>query len=95
MSYLDAWRRFADVSGGGRPLCRAGPLMRVVAGRWGDLMARVTGREPEVNSAAVQLSDRFHCFSSRRTEELGYRVRPADESIRDAWQWFVEHGYVK
>ncbi len=65
ISYLDAWRRFAEVSGGGRPLCRAGPLMRIVAGRWGDLIARMTNREPEVNSAAVQLSDRFHCFSSR------------------------------
>ena len=95
MSYLDAWKRFAKVSGGSQPLCRAGPLMRIIAGKSGDLIGRFTRREPDVNSAAVKLSDRFHCFSSQRAEEeLGYSVRPADESIQDAWQWFVQHGYV-
>ncbi len=95
MTYLDAWTRFANVAGGSRPWCRAGPLMRIIAGKWGDLMACFTRHEPDVNSAAVQMSNRFHCFSSQRAkDELGYVVRPADESIRDAWQWFVEYGYV-
>lgn len=95
MSYLDAWNRFAKVSGGSRTLCRAGPLMRILAGKTGDLIGRFTRWEPVVNSAAVKLSDRFHCFSSQRAEEeLGYSFRPADESIQDAWQWFVQHGYV-
>jgi dihydroflavonol-4-reductase len=95
MSYLDAWNRFANVSGGSRPWCRAGPLMRVIAGQCGDLVARFKQWEPDVNSAAIQMSNRFHCFSSQRArDELGYQVRPADESIQDAWQWFVKYGYA-
>jgi dihydroflavonol-4-reductase len=95
LSYLDLWRRIADIAGGSRPLCRSGPLLGLVAGHGGDLWGRITGREPDVNSAGVKLSDQYHYFSSARAErELGYQIRPLEESLRDAWHWFQEHGYV-
>ena len=47
MRYVEAWRLFARVAGRRGPLCPAGPLMRIIAGRWGDLRTRVTGREGE------------------------------------------------
>ncbi len=95
VTYLNLWQRFADIAGGSRPLCRSGPLMGIVAGRMGDLWGRLTGREPDVNSAAVRLSSQFHYFSSARARrELEYRTRPLEESIRDAWRWFQEYGYV-
>jgi dihydroflavonol-4-reductase len=87
LTYLDLWRRFADIAGGRRPLCRSGPLMRIVAGRFGDSWGRLSGREPDVNSAAIKLSDQFHYFSSARAQrELGYQIRPLEDSIRDAWR---------
>jgi dihydroflavonol-4-reductase len=95
LTYLDLWRRIADIAGGSRPVCRSGPLLGLVAGCGGDLWGRITGREPDVNSAGVKLSDQYHYFSSARAErELGYRMRPLEESLRDAWHWFQEHGYV-
>jgi dihydroflavonol-4-reductase len=95
MTYFEAWKRFAQVSGGHGPICRGGPLMRVAAGFFGDLWGNVTGHEPDVNSAAVQLSNRFHYFSSARAErELNYQIRDVDETIRDAWQWLTDHGYA-
>lgn len=93
--YLDAWRLFADVAEGSGPWFCAGPLMRIVGGRFGDLRARLTGREPDLNSAAVAMSSQYHYYSSLRAErELGYRIRPARETVQDAWRWFCEHGYV-
>lgn len=95
MRYLEAWRLFAQVAGGRGPLCRAGPLMRLMAGTWGDLHARVTGREGDVNSAAIGMSDLYHYYdSSRAARELGYQMRPPQESITDAWAWFRENGYA-
>jgi dihydroflavonol-4-reductase len=95
LTYLKLWQHFADIAGGSRPLCRSGPLMRLAAGRVGDLWGRITGHEPDVNSAAIKLSDPFHYFSSARAQrELGYQIRPLEESIRDAWQWFRDHGFV-
>jgi dihydroflavonol-4-reductase len=74
---------------------RAMPWMQFVGGRFGDLLGRITGHEPDVNSAAVAISRQFHYYSSERARlELGYRSRPFRESVRDAWEWLVAHGYV-
>ncbi len=95
MTYLQLWQRIADTAGGSRPYCRSGPLIRHAVGRGGDLWGWLSGKEPDVNSAAVKLSDCYHYFdSSRAQQELGYQFRPVDESLRDAWQWFQDQGYV-
>jgi dihydroflavonol-4-reductase len=95
LSYLQIWRMMASVAGRRGPLCRCGPLIRFAVGRFGDLWGRVTGHEPDVNSATMKLSDCFHYFSSERAKrELGYTVRPFQESVADAWQWLREYGYV-
>ena len=95
VTYLKLWQLFADVAGGSRPICRSGPLMRIVAGRLGDLWGRITGQEADVNSAAVKMSDLYHYFSSARAQrELGYSIRPIEESIGDAWEWFRKYGFV-
>jgi dihydroflavonol-4-reductase len=96
ITYLKLWQLIADIAGGSRPICRSGPLIRIIVGRGGDLWGRLTGKEPDVNSAAVKLSDCYHYFdSSRAQEELGYQIRPIEESLRDAWQWFQDYGFVK
>ena len=96
LSYLDAWRLFAEATGARRPWCRAGPLMLRVAGWGGDLWTRLTGHEPAVNSGALALARLPKSYTSRRAEtELGYTIRPTQETIRDAWAWFQEHGYAR
>lgn len=93
--YVDAWRVFARVARASGPVCPAGPLMRILAGSWGDLVASCTGREGDVNSAAIGMSDLHHYYdSSRAVAELDYRIRPVDESAQAAWDWFQEHGYA-
>ena len=59
-------------------------------------MSKVLRRELDVNSAALGMSCLFHYYNSdKAAAELGYRLRPVDDSIRDAWAWFGEHGYRK
>ena len=95
VTYLKIWQTMAEIAGGSRPICRFGPLFGIVVGRSGDVWGRLTGREPDVNSATLKLASRFHYFSSARAErELGYSSRHFQESIKDAWQWFQEHRYV-
>jgi dihydroflavonol-4-reductase len=94
LSYFQAWRLFARVTGRPGPLFPAGPLVRIVAGRGGDLWGRITGREPEVNSAMVHMSRLLHYYDSGRAErELGYRIPPFRAAVEAAWAWFREHGY--
>jgi dihydroflavonol-4-reductase len=96
LSYFDAWRTFARVTGRMMPLGVAPrPLVRF-AGWCGDVAGLVLGREPDVNSAAVGMSLLPHNFSSARAEaELGYARGPFEAAAQDAWDWFVGHGYVR
>lgn len=96
LSWLDLWRQFADVSGGRRPVCRAGPLMIWIGGWGGDVWGMIRRREPAFNSASARHAWQDRYYSSARAEgELGYTIRPAEDTLRDAWAWFQEYGYVK
>jgi dihydroflavonol-4-reductase len=95
LSYLEIWRHFARIAGRRPPLCRAGPLLRYVVGKGGDWAGRMTGSEPHINSAALAMSSLHHYYDSARARsELGYRNRPLEETIPEAWKWFRDHGYV-
>lgn len=94
MTFLEAWRLFAAVSGGRRPLAAPGPIMLWVGGQLGDLFGRIRGKECDLNSAAIALARLpKHYNSARAQAELGYQSRPVEESVRDAWAWFREYGY--
>jgi dihydroflavonol-4-reductase len=95
LSYLEAWRIFARVTGRRPPIGLAPrPFVRV-AGWCGDLAGRLLGRESDINSAATTialLAHNFDCGRARR--ELGYECRPLEDAARDAWAWFQERGYA-
>jgi len=96
ISYFDAWRLFAEVSGGKPPKKLMGPLIQAIAGGVGDLLAKITRRESDINSAAIKMSSLFHYYSSARAEaELDYTISPLRSSVEDAWNWFTENGYTK
>lgn len=96
LEWIDALRQFAKVGGWRSPLCCADPITFKLSGRFGDLWSRLSGKEPDLNSAAVALAALPKNYSSARaTAELGYTIRPTEETIRDALAWFREHGYVK
>ncbi len=95
LSYFQAWRIFAQVTGATPPVIPIGPLVRFAVGHAGDLVTRLTGRESDVNSAALAIAGQSRSFSSARAAaELGYRSRPLAESAEAAWSWFRENGYA-
>jgi dihydroflavonol-4-reductase len=95
LTYFQAWRIFAAATGGTPPVIPAGPIARSIAGYYGDLRGMLTGHEPDVNSAATQMSAQYRNVTSARAEaELGYHSRPLAEASADAWAWFREHKFV-
>lgn len=95
MSYLQLWTKIAKVCGKLAPMTIMRWPARILVGLLGDLAASVRGVESDINSAALKMSGQFHCYSSQRAcDELGYSIRPADESIADARTWFLQHGYM-
>lgn len=96
INYFDLWTMMARVSGKTGPKYRLPDWLASVAGRAGDLMTRVLRREPQVNSAATQMGQMFHYYTSDKAKaELGYRIGSVEDALRDAWDWFVANGYAK
>jgi dihydroflavonol-4-reductase len=95
MLYIDLWKAIASALGRRSPWLRARAPARWIGGVCGDLWGRITGREPDVNSAAIQMSSLFHYYSSQRAiDELGYHIRPFEETLSDAVAWLRDHGYL-
>jgi dihydroflavonol-4-reductase len=95
LTYFQAWRTIARMTGATPPLVPIGPFARKGAGLAGDVWRWLSGREPDVNSATTAVSAQWRGFSSARAEtELGYRSRPLEKSVADAWAWFRANGYV-
>ncbi|HUY87998.1 MAG TPA: NAD-dependent epimerase/dehydratase family protein [Pirellulales bacterium] len=94
MSYLEAWRMFAEVTGGPPPIKSVRSWLTLTVGGLGSFWGKVTGREGDLNLAAARMSNLEHHFCSQRAiRELGYRLAPARQAAEAAWAWFKEYGY--
>jgi dihydroflavonol-4-reductase len=96
LTYREALAILAPITGQRPPFRTAiKPTIQLI-GYLGDLLAWVTGRETEVNSAATKMSLLPKNYSSARAAaELGYRTRDVEQSARDAWAWLKQYGYAK
>ena len=90
MTYKQLWAGMAERFGQRPPLIKAGPLQRMVAAALGDVIGCLY-REPDFNSAAMRMSAQYHWYDSSRAEqELGYKLRPVDQTLDDAAAWLRE-----
>jgi dihydroflavonol-4-reductase len=94
-TYWNAWKKMAQSACKRGPILPMGPLFRAAIVPALSLHRRLTGREGDANTAVMALGRQQHCFSSRRAQdELGYQIRPYEETLADTWTWFREYGYV-
>jgi dihydroflavonol-4-reductase len=57
--------------------------------------SRITGREPLIPLAGVQMAAKFMFFdSSRAVRELGLPQSPVEDALRRAVEWFRANGYA-
>ena len=95
IKFWQAWRLFSKLGGTRGPISPFGPVIARVVGALGDARTKLVGNETEWNSAMLRMSCMNHYYSSNRAiEELGYRIRPFEETAREAWNWFASNGYV-
>lgn len=59
-------------------------------------LAAITGKEPLIPLAGVQMAKKLMFFSSKRANmELGYVTTPAYHPLKQAVEWFRTNGYLK
>ena len=90
-TYQELWTAMAKRMGVRGPMRAAGPGIQYLTGLAGDLWTRLGRREPDFNSAGVRMSAQYHWYDSKRAmDELGYRIRDAEESLNDAGEWIQQ-----
>ena len=95
MSYLELWQLMAKTLERRGPKRKLPNWMAGLAGRLGDMKTRLFKREPQINSAATQMGQMFHYYSSDKAKnELGYKIGSVEDAVGDAWDWFKLHDYV-
>lgn len=92
MTYLHAWQMFSECFGKKGPSKLAPASLLKGAAWFGDMYGRLVGTEPDINSATIALGNQYHVFSSERAiKELGYQLRPLEQTVRDTYQWITKH----
>ena len=96
MTYYDIWKLMSSVMNSMPPRRRLRNWLASTAGAVGDCLSRFRKNELALNSAATQMGQLYHWYSSEKAEnELGYQVSSVEDAVRDAWDWFQANGYIK
>jgi dihydroflavonol-4-reductase len=94
-TYFDLWTAIAQKLGVRPPLVEMRKPARVIGNLLANGVNLLRREESDFYSAAIEMAQQFHYYSSRRAEEeLGYHPRPIHESIDDAIQWLRTHNYL-
>lgn len=91
--FVELLDRLQEITGLPRPRLRIPrPLAMAVAAGY-ELTSHFTGRQPLVTRGTIRHLYGTYDFydSGKARRELGYEVRPLDQVLRDAVQWFVDH----
>jgi dihydroflavonol-4-reductase len=84
-------RRIALMAGVGAPLLSTNASSTAIAAFWMESAFAMTGSEtPDAWRAAPLIADAWPMEESVEQRALGVRVRPLDDTLRDAVQWHRE-----
>jgi dihydroflavonol-4-reductase len=90
LTYREVFTRIAAVVGASPPLGTAPRWLARAIGLGGDGVMALTGREQAVTTLTVRwgYTEGFVFSSDKAKATLGYTIRPLEEGIGAAWEWF-------
>jgi dihydroflavonol-4-reductase len=96
LPYAEIFRRIAEIGGVRPPRFKMPRVLATPAGWVGDLVEKITGKEPLVNSNTISwgYARNFQFRSDKAKRDLGYAPGPVENGIRDAIDWFRKHGML-
>ncbi len=95
LTLRDIFDLLQDISGLPAPRVRLPYTPILLAAYLNEGLSRITGREPLIPLAGVQMAAKFMFFdSSRAVRELGLPQMPIRDALVRAVEWFRQNGYV-
>ena len=85
----------ARMTGGKPPKIPLSKSALLLAGRIGSIVAAITKRPPDLSYEIARNACTGAYYSAdKAVRELGLRQRPIEETLEDAYRWFVDKGYI-
>ena len=95
VTYLELWTQMAKIVGRRPPIAKLPTWVSKIAGGAGDLAARFTSEEPQLNSAVTAMGQIHHWYSSEKAiSQLGYQLNDYLPALTESWDWFKQRDYV-
>jgi dihydroflavonol-4-reductase len=95
LTLRDIFGILAEITGVPAPKVRLPYTPILLAAYLNEGLSKITGREPLIPLAGVQMAAKFMYFDpSRAVEELGLPQTPVREALQRAVEWFRLHGYA-
>jgi len=92
MSFRDLFGRLERLSGVAAPRVSLPPRMNVAGAKLLEKLASWRGGEPPIDSASVEMGERFwYCDSRRAEEELEFRPRDPQETLAETVRWLRQN----
>ena len=95
LTLRDIFALLADISGRPAPRVKLPYTPILIAAYVNEGIARLTGREPLIPLAGVQMAKKHMFFdSAKAVRELGLPRRPVRQALERAVEWFCSEGYA-
>jgi len=96
ISYRDFFDHIAQKFGKRAPKLDIGKWLLVTYGYLMQFLSAFTKKPPELDPGTARyMSVKAYYDSSKAQQELNYQVKPVTSMIDDAYDWYVEHGYLE
>ena len=96
LTLRDIFGMLQEISGIPAPKVRLPYTPILLAAYLNEALSRITGREPLIPLAGVQMAAKFMYFdSSKAVRELGLPQTAVKEALVRAVEWFRQHGYIQ
>jgi dihydroflavonol-4-reductase len=95
LTLREIFAMLAEITGLPAPKIRLPYMPILLAAYVNEGISRLTGREPLIPLAGVQMAAKFMYFdSSRAIQELGLPQAPVHDALQSAVEWFRHNGYA-
>ena len=96
VSYEEVFKEIAEIVGGKPPKTVFPKFFLVLYGALCEFISFFSGKPPEINTGHARYMSMFPAMNSTKAQkELGYRVIPVKVMIKDAYDWYVENGFLE
>lgn len=95
-SYKEAFEVMANTMGVKAPKCKIPGWSSVLYGRVCESISFITRKKPTVTCKAARIAQVYQFYSSAKAvQELNMPQTELSHAIKEAYEWFVENGYIK